>query len=78
MVLEAGDDEAASRQSLSALSELCRIYWRPLYLFLRREGFGPDDAQDLTQGFCADLIETRAYARADRKKVASVLSSSVR
>ena len=68
MVLEAGDDEAASRQSLSALSELCRIYWRPLYLFLRREGFGPDDAQDLTQGFFADLIETRAYARADREK----------
>jgi DNA-directed RNA polymerase specialized sigma24 family protein len=68
IVLEAGDDEASSRQSLSALSELCRIYWRPLYLFLRREGFSPDDAQDLTQGFFADLIETRAYARADRKK----------
>src|SRR6476661_5319962 len=68
IVLEAGDDEVSSRQSLSALSELCRIYWRPLYLFLRREGFSPDDAQDLTQGFFADLIETRAYARADREK----------
>ncbi len=68
IVLEAGDDEASSRQSLSALSELCRIYWRPLYLFLRREGFGPDDAHVLTQGFFADLIETRAYARADREK----------
>ena len=68
IVLEAGDNEASSRQSLSALSELCRIYWRPLSLFLRREGFGPDDAQDLTQGFFADLIETRAYARADREK----------
>jgi RNA polymerase sigma-70 factor (ECF subfamily) len=68
VVLEAGDDEASSRRSLGALSELCRIYWRPLYLFLRREGFGPDDAQDLTQGFFADLIETRAYARADREK----------
>src|SRR6266480_3576623 len=68
IVLEAGDDEASSRQSLSALSELCRIYWRPLYLFLRREGFRPDDAQDLTQGFFADLIETRAYARADPDK----------
>src|SRR5439155_1138311 len=68
IVLEAGDDEASSRQSLSALSELCRIYWRPLYLFLRREGFGPDDAQDLTQGFFADLIEARAYTRADREK----------
>jgi RNA polymerase sigma-70 factor (ECF subfamily) len=68
VVLQAGDSTAASQQSLSALSELCRIYWRPLYLFLRREGFGPDDAQDLTQGFFADLIETRSYARADREK----------
>ena len=68
MVLEAGDDEVSSRQSLSALSELCRIYWRPLYLFLRREGFSPDDAQDLTQGFFADLIQTHSYARADREK----------
>lgn len=68
IVLEAGDSAAASAQSLSALSELCQIYWRPLYLFLRREGYGSDDAQDLTQGFFADLIETRAYARADRER----------
>jgi DNA-directed RNA polymerase specialized sigma24 family protein len=68
VVLEAGDSAAASAQSLSALSELCQIYWRPLYLFLRREGYGGDDAQDLTQGFFADLIETRSYARADREK----------
>jgi len=68
VVLRASDSAAASAQSLNALSELCQIYWRPLYLFLRREGHGPDDAQDLTQGFFADLIKTRAYARADRKK----------
>jgi DNA-directed RNA polymerase specialized sigma24 family protein len=68
VVLGAGDSAAASAQSLSALSELCQIYWRPLYLFLRGEGYGPDDAQDLTQGFFADLIETRTYARADRGK----------
>src|ERR1700737_4693486 len=35
MVLEAGDSAAASAQSLNALSELCQIFWRPLYLFLR-------------------------------------------
>ena len=35
---------------------------------LRREGFSPDDAQDLTQGFFADLIQTHSYARADREK----------
>ena len=68
MVLEAGDSAAASSQALSALSELCRIYWRPLYAFLRKHGYSSEDAQDLTQGFFADLIETRAYAHADREK----------
>lgn len=68
LVLAAGDDEAATQQSLSALSELCRIYWRPLYLFLRRQGQNPADAQDLTQGFFADLIQNRSYARATQEK----------
>jgi DNA-directed RNA polymerase specialized sigma24 family protein len=68
VVLEAGESRAASAQALSALSELCQIYWRPLYSFLRKQGFGPDDAQDLTQGFFADLIENRSYARADPDK----------
>ena len=68
MILEAGDSAAASSQSMNALTELCRIYWRPLYLFLRREGYTAEDAQDLTQGFFAHLIETRAYAHADREK----------
>jgi RNA polymerase sigma-70 factor (ECF subfamily) len=68
IVLEAGDSAAASSQALSALSELCQIYWRPLYAFLRKHGYSSADAQDLTQGFFADLIETRAYAHADREK----------
>jgi RNA polymerase sigma factor (sigma-70 family) len=68
IVLEAGDSETASAHALGALSKLCEIYWRPVYAFLRKHGHGSDDAQDLTQGFFADLIETRAYARADREK----------
>jgi len=68
VVLTAAGAGATASQSHEALSELCRIYWRPVYLFLRRNGHSPDDAQDLTQGFFADLIETRSYARADREK----------
>lgn len=68
VVLKAGDSAATSVQALSALSELCRIYWRPLYGFLRRKGYGHEDAQDLTQGFFAHLIETRGHARADPEK----------
>jgi len=68
VVHQAADSQTASQHALSALSELCQIYWRPVYVFLRRQGIGQHDAQDLTQGFFADLIESRAYARADPTK----------
>src|SRR5262249_16983692 len=68
VVVEAGASSAASAEALSALSQLCQIYWRPLYVFLRKQGYGSEDAQDLTQGFFAHLIESRAYARADPEK----------
>jgi DNA-directed RNA polymerase specialized sigma24 family protein len=68
MVLAAGDSQLPSASARQALSELCRIYWRPLYLFLRREGTTAEDAQDLTQGFFAELIRDRSYRRADRAK----------
>src|SRR5215468_9834482 len=51
-----------------ALTELCRIYWYPLYAFARRRGYSPDDSQDLTQGFFLHLLEHRALARVDRLK----------
>jgi DNA-directed RNA polymerase specialized sigma24 family protein len=68
MVLEAGNSMTTSAHALGALSELCQIYWRPLYAFLRKQGCRPEDAQDLTQGFFAHLIETRTYTHADREK----------
>jgi RNA polymerase sigma-70 factor (ECF subfamily) len=68
VVRQAADSQTVSQHALSALSELCQIYWRPVYVFLRRQGIPQHDAQDLTQGFFADLIESRAYARADPTK----------
>ena len=68
MVLQAGNSATVSAHAFNALSELCQIYWRPLYSFLRRQGCNAEDARDLIQGFFADLIETRAYTRADREK----------
>ena len=52
----------------SALAELCRLYWYPLYIFARRRGYSPDDAQDLTQGFFLHLLERRALTGVDRLK----------
>ena len=68
MVRQAADSQTSSEHALSALSELCQIYWRPVYLYLRRRGIPQHDAQDLTQSFFADLIENRTYARADQIK----------
>ena len=41
----------------TALSELYRIYWYPLYAYVRRRGHTPEEAQDLTQGFFLHLLE---------------------
>src|SRR5215470_1243651 len=68
VVREAADSQTSSKHALRALSELCQIYWRPVYLFLRRQGIAQDDAQDLTQSFFAEFIEDRTYARADPMK----------
>jgi DNA-directed RNA polymerase specialized sigma24 family protein len=48
-----------------ALSQLCEIYWYPLYLYGRRRGFGRDDSEDLIQGFFARLLEKNFLAAAD-------------
>jgi RNA polymerase sigma-70 factor (ECF subfamily) len=47
-------------QAAEALENLCGTYWYPLYAFVRRRGYSPEDAQDLTQGFLASLLSTHA------------------
>ena len=51
-----------------ALEKLCRIYWWPLYGFVRRQGYDPGEAQDLTQGFFALLLERRDLDVVRREK----------
>jgi len=55
VVLAAG--QGGSQQAEVALEELCRTYWYPLYAFARRQGHSREDAEDLTQGFFARLLE---------------------
>lgn len=61
-------DGASSEEAQAALAALCRQYWAPLYSFVRRRGYRPPDAQDLTQEFFAYLLENRLYCRADPSK----------
>jgi RNA polymerase sigma factor (sigma-70 family) len=51
-----------------ALSQLCQTYWYPLYGYVRRRGFSPHDAQDLTQEFFARLLAGQWLAQADRDR----------
>jgi RNA polymerase sigma factor (sigma-70 family) len=56
VVLTAQDESPAAQE---ALEKLCRAYWRPIFSFVRRQGVGPEEAEDLTQGFFALLLERR-------------------
>ena len=49
--------EPGSPSAAEALEKLCRTYWYPLYAYVRRKGHSPHDAQDLTQGFFARLLQ---------------------
>jgi RNA polymerase sigma factor (sigma-70 family) len=63
VVLHAGRDEPA--QARAALAQLFQAYWYPLYSFVRRRGYSPHDAEDLTQAFLAHLLEKGGLGRLD-------------
>ena len=52
-----------------ALDVLFAAYWKPIYKYIRiRFSQSPQDAQDLTQGFFADLLERDLLSRFDPRK----------
>lgn len=66
VVLAAGQE--ASPQSAEALEQLCRAYWYPLYAYVRRRGYNPEDAEDLTQEFFARFLAGNYLVRVDRER----------
>jgi RNA polymerase sigma-70 factor (ECF subfamily) len=77
MVLTAQGESPAAHE---ALEKLCRTYWRPIYSFIRRQGATPEDAQDLTQGFFALLLERRDLdtVRKEKGRLRSYLLTSLK
>src|SRR5258705_5102514 len=65
LVLAAQGQSAAAE---AALEELCRIYLRPLYAFACRQGYDPEEARDLTQGFFQLLLTRHDFDAARREK----------
>ena len=65
VVLTAQDESPAAQE---ALEKLCRTYWRPIYSFVRRQGVGPEEAEDITQGFFAQLLERKSFDAVRKEK----------
>jgi RNA polymerase sigma factor (sigma-70 family) len=65
VVLEAQGESPAAQE---ALEKLCRTYWRPIFAFLRRQGLPPEEAEDITQGFFAQLLERRKFSALRKEK----------
>ncbi len=61
VVLQAGD--GGSTEAREAWSRLCQTYWPPLYAFIRRDSYSPDDAQDLAQEFLFRLLQTDSLTK---------------
>jgi RNA polymerase sigma-70 factor (ECF subfamily) len=77
VVLEAQGESPAAQE---ALEKLCRTYWRPIYSFVRRQGAGIEDAEDLTQGFFALVLERKDLntVRKEKGRLRSYLLASVK
>jgi RNA polymerase sigma factor (sigma-70 family) len=77
VVLEAQGESPAAH---GALEKLCRTYWRPIFVFVRRQGVSLEDAEDLTQGFFALLLERRdlSNVRKEKGRLRSYLLASVK
>lgn len=50
------------------MEHLCRACWYPIYAFVRRQGYSPEDAQDLAQGFFEHVLENNVLAHADPER----------
>lgn len=66
LVVAAGDSRHPD--SRAALEDLCQAYWHPLYAYLRRRGYKKEEAEDLVQGFFAQLLEKNYIKAADPER----------
>jgi len=68
VILSCADSEGGERKMRKALAELCKIYWRPVFAFICRQGHSVPEAQDLTQDFFVMVLKGRFLERADRSR----------
>ena len=62
LILEAKSSPEARQR---AFEELAKIYWRPLYVYLRSKGLDATAAQDTTQELLVQLMQRDVVAKVD-------------
>ena len=79
LVLAGANADGDTQKSAEALAELCRTYWRPVFSYVCRHGYSPEDAQDITQDFFLMILKTNWLQQADqsRGRFRSLLLKSV-
>jgi RNA polymerase sigma-70 factor (ECF subfamily) len=68
LILSAANLGTEEQKTHDALAELCRTYWRPIFLFVRGRGYSVEDAQDLTQDFFVAILKKDWLQHADRNR----------
>ena len=79
LILSAADSQSEEQKARDALEELCRIYWRPVFVFVCRRGYSMEDAKDLTQDFFVKIVEPNwlGHADANRGRFRTLLLTSL-
>jgi DNA-directed RNA polymerase specialized sigma24 family protein len=67
-IISTAAQQTGSPETHEALESLCKAYWYPLYAFLRRRGYGKDQAEDNTQAFFVHLLEKRGLQHVEPGK----------
>ena len=68
LILSAANLGSEEQKARDALAELCRVYWRPIFLFVRARGYSIEDAQDRTQDFFVTILKNDWLQHADRNR----------
>ncbi|MEO8044452.1 MAG: sigma-70 family RNA polymerase sigma factor [Spartobacteria bacterium] len=79
LILSSLGGQGEEEKAREALAQLCRIYWRPIFAFICRQGRSTEDAQDLTQEFFLMILKSNLLERADadRGRFRSLLLKSL-
>lgn len=58
----------SQQERTSALEDLCKTYWFPLYAFARKADHSQQEAEDAVQDFMCSVLDTNLFASAEESR----------